>query len=154
MPSLAVLLLALALMVVLLVGGVWIGFAVGLSGVLALAPVLGQKTVTLFGLTAWDTATSFILVAIPLFVFMGELISNGGLVQHLYSGVARAIRGFPGGLVQTNLIACTIFAACSGSSLASAATMGRVAYPEQVGSAATTRAWCWGRSPPAGRSAS
>ncbi|MBI4590536.1 MAG: TRAP transporter large permease, partial [Candidatus Rokubacteria bacterium] len=46
---------------------------------------------------------------------------------------AKAIRGLPGGLVQTNLIACTIFAACSGSSLASAATMGRVAYPEQVG---------------------
>lgn len=132
MPGLTVLLAAIALMVVLLVVGLWIAFAVGLGGIVALYPILGQKTLTLFGLTSWDTGTSFVLVAIPLFVFMGELISSGGLVQHLYSGVARAIRGLPGGLVQTNLIACTIFAACSGSSLASAATMGRVAYPEQV----------------------
>lgn len=132
MPGLTVLLAAIALMVALLVAGLWIAFAVGLGGIVALYPILGQKTLTLFGLTSWDTGTSFVLVAIPLFVFMGELISSSGLVQHLYSGVATAIRGLPGGLVQTNLIACTIFAACSGSSLASAATMGRVAYPEQV----------------------
>lgn len=133
MPSLAILLAAIGLMVVLLVAGVWIAFAVGLAGVAALYPLLGAKTFTLFGLTSWDTATSFVLVAIPLFVFMGELISSTGLVQRLYRGVGQAIAGLPGGLVQTNLVACTIFAACSGSSLASAATMGRVAYPEQVG---------------------
>jgi tripartite ATP-independent transporter DctM subunit len=119
-------------MIGLLVAGLWIAFAVGLGGLIALYPVVGHRALTLFGLTSWDTATSFVLVAIPLFVFMGELIASGGLVNHLYAGVSRAIGGLPGGLVQTNLIACTIFAACSGSSLASAATMGRVAYPEQV----------------------
>lgn len=133
MASLAILSAAIGLMVVLLVAGVWIAFAVGLGGIAALYPILGPRTFTLFGLTSWDTTTSFVLVAIPLFVFMGELISSTGLVQRLYGGVGRAIQGLPGGLVQTNLIACTIFAACSGSSLASAATMGRVAYPEQVG---------------------
>jgi tripartite ATP-independent transporter DctM subunit len=132
-PGLTVLLVAITVMVALLIAGLWIAFAVGLGGMVALYPILGQKTLTLFGLTSWDTGTNFVLVAIPLFVFMGELISSGGLVQHLYSGVGKAISGLPGGLVQTNLIACTIFAACSGSSLASAATMGRVAYPEQVG---------------------
>jgi tripartite ATP-independent transporter DctM subunit len=125
--------LAIAVMIALLVAGVWIAFAVGLGGLLALYPILGDKTLTLFGLTSWDTTTSFVLVAIPLFIFMGELISSGGIVDHLYTGVSRMVGGLPGGLVQTNLIACTIFAACSGSSLASAATMGRVAYPEQVG---------------------
>lgn len=133
MPSLIILLAAISAMIVLLVAGVWIAFAVGLGGIVALYPILGEKTFILFGLTSWDTSTSFVLVAIPLFVFMGEIISSTGLVQHLYRGVAKALRGLPGGLVQTNLIACTIFAACSGSSLASAATMGRVAYPEQVG---------------------
>lgn len=133
MPDLTILLAALGLMVALLVAGVWIAFAVGLGAFAALYPILGGKVFTLFGLTSWDTTTSFVLVAIPLFVFMGELISSTGLVQRLYAGIGQAIQGLPGGLVQTNVIACTIFAACSGSSLASAATMGRVAYPEQVG---------------------
>lgn len=133
MPGLLALLVALALMVVLLVAGVWIAFAVGLAGAVALYPLLGERVLTLFGLTSWDTTTSFVLVAIPLFVFMGEIISSGGIVARLYSGLSQALEGLPGGLVQTNLIACTIFAACSGSSLATAATMGRVAYPEQVG---------------------
>jgi tripartite ATP-independent transporter DctM subunit len=124
---------ALGLMVALLVAGVWIAFAVGLSGAVALYPLLGARVLTLFGLTSWDTTTSFVLVAIPLFVFMGEIISSGGIVKRLYAGLSRALEGLPGGLVQTNLLACTIFAACSGSSLATAATMGRVAYPEQVG---------------------
>lgn len=133
MPGIGILVAATAIMVVLLVGGVWIAFSVGLAGAVALFPVLGPRTLALFGLMSWDTTTSFVLVAVPLFVFMGEIISSGGLVERLYTGVARLITGLPGGLLQTNLIACTIFAACSGSSLATAATMGRVAYHEQVG---------------------
>jgi len=133
MPGLAVLLAALALMVVLLVAGIWIAFAVGLSGAVALYPLLGERVLTLFGLTSWDTTTSVVLMAVPLFVFMGEIVASSGIVKRLYSGLSQALDGLPGGLVQTNLIACTIFAACSGSSVATAATMGRVAYPEQVG---------------------
>jgi tripartite ATP-independent transporter DctM subunit len=116
----------------LLVAGVWISFAVGLGGVIALWPTIGARTLTLIGLQSWDTTTSFVLVAIPLFVFMGEVISGAGLIERLYHGVSRLIYGLPGGLVQTNLFACCIFAACSGSAVASAATMGRVSYREQV----------------------
>ncbi|MBI1737219.1 MAG: TRAP transporter large permease [Candidatus Rokubacteria bacterium] len=132
MPPLTFLLAGIALMLVLLAGGVWIAFAVGLGAAATLWPVLGIKTLSLIGIQAWDTTTSFVLVAIPLFVFMGEIIAGAQLVDRLYAGVSRVITGLPGGLVQTNLFACAIFAACSGSSLASAATMGRMAYDEQV----------------------
>lgn len=133
MPPLTGLIVGIAVMLLLLAAGVWIAFAVGLGALITLWPVLGVKTLSLIGLQAWDTTTSFVLVAIPLFVFMGEIISGAQLVDRLYSGVSRLISGLPGGLVQTNLFACSIFAACSGSSVASAATMGRVAYHEQVG---------------------
>ena len=132
MPALSFLLAAIGLMLLLLAGGVWIAFAVGVGGVAAMWPSMGSRTITLIGLQSWDTATSFVLVAIPLFVFMGEVISNAGLIERLYRGISRLIDGLPGRLVQTNLFACSIFAACSGSALASAATMGRVAYREQV----------------------
>jgi C4-dicarboxylate transporter, DctM subunit len=132
MPALSLLLGAIAVMLVLLTLGVWISFAVGIGGVLALWPTIGVRTLTLIGLQSWDTTTSFVLVAIPLFIFMGEVISGAGLVERLYAGVSKLIRGVPGDLVQTNLFACSIFAACSGSAVASAATMGRVAYGEQV----------------------
>lgn len=133
MPPLSILLAGIAVMLVLLIGGVWIAFAVGVGATITLWPVLGVKTLSLIGIQAWDTTTSFVLVAVPLFVFMGEVISGARLVDRLYAGVSRLISGLPGGLVQTNLFACSIFAACSGSSLASAATMGRMAYGEQVG---------------------
>src|SRR5688572_26619886 len=132
MPPLSLLVGALAVMLMLLTAGVWISFAVGIGGVLALWPTIGVRTLTLIGLQSWDTTTSFVLVAIPLFIFMGEVISGAGLVERLYAGVSKLIRGLPGDLVQTNLFACSIFAACSGSAVASAATMGRVAYGEQV----------------------
>ena len=60
------------------------------------------------------------------------MVAGAGLVARLYSGVSKLIHGLPGDLVQTNLFACSIFAACSGSAVASAATMGRVSYGEQV----------------------
>jgi tripartite ATP-independent transporter DctM subunit len=133
MPALTMLVVAIGIMLVLLAAGVWIAFAVGVGATITLWPVLGVKTLSLIGIQAWDTTTSFVLVAVPLFVFMGEIIAGAKLVDRLYSGVSRLISGLPGGLVQTNLFACSIFAACSGSSLASAATMGRIAYAEQVG---------------------
>src|SRR3990167_6390631 len=92
MPPLTGLIVGIAVMLLLLTAGVWIAFAVGLGALITLWPVLGVKTVSLIGLQAWDTTTSFVLVAIPLFVFMGEIISGAQLVDRLYSGVSRLIR--------------------------------------------------------------
>jgi C4-dicarboxylate transporter, DctM subunit len=124
--------IVMTIMVLLLLGGLWIAFAIGVGGVLSLYPVIKAATFNIYGIMSWDNSVDYILLALPLFIFMGEFISSTGLVDKLYLGASRTVYGMPGGLVQTNIFACTIFAACSGSSLASAATMSRVAYPEQV----------------------
>jgi tripartite ATP-independent transporter DctM subunit len=132
MVSLSFFLVAMGILVVLMLGGMWIAFAIGIGGVLSLYPFIKESTAFIFGAMSWENGTDMTLAALPLFIFMGEIISGSGMVERLYRGASKAITGVPGGLVQTNIFACTIFAACSGSSIASAATMSRVAYPEQV----------------------
>ena len=65
-----------------------------------------------------------------MFIFMGELLFQSGIMSTVYLRAATAVSGIPGGLLQANISACTIFAACSGSSVASAATIGSVGFPE------------------------
>ena len=120
------------LMLILLLCGEWIAFAIGISGIVSLYPKMGMRVLPLIGNISWEMSTSFVLAAIPLFMFMGEIISSGGLTDRLYSGLSKTLRGFKGELIQTNIAACTFFAAASGSSVASAATMGRVAYPDMI----------------------
>lgn len=126
------LIIGLALMVCLILGGVWIAVSIGTSGTLALIPILGTKTWDIIGIQFWSTTRSFVLAAIPLFVFMGEFVSHTGMTGRVYTGLAKALRGVPGGLEQTNIAACAVFAAASGSSVAGSATMGRTAFPELV----------------------
>ena len=127
----APILITLAITVVLLTAGVWVGVALGLSGALGLAQVLGwDRAIDIIGKVVWEQNTSFVLVAIPMFIFMGELLFQSGIMSVVYLRAATLVRGIPGGLLQANIAACTIFAACSGSSVASAATIGSVGYPE------------------------
>lgn len=86
-----------------------------------------------FGLAAyvpWEVGDSFVLTAIPLFIFMGEVLLRSGLSIRLYDGAAAVLGRLPGGLLHANIGSCAIFAAISGSSLATAATIGTVALPE------------------------
>src|SRR5207302_1216879 len=85
------------------------------------------------GKVLWEQNTSFVLVAIPMFIFMGELLFQSGIMSTVYLRAATVVSGIPGGLLQANIAACTIFAACSGSSVASAATIGSVGYPRARG---------------------
>jgi TRAP-type C4-dicarboxylate transport system permease large subunit len=78
---------------------------------------------------AWEGNTSFILVAVPLFVLMGELMNRSGMGERMYSVISRWIWFLPGGLIHTNIVSCAIFAACSGSSVATSATISRVSLP-------------------------
>ena len=121
---------AMTLMVFLIMSAVWIAVSVGMAGFVALLPELGYRTFILISRQSYGIITSFTLMAIPLFIFMGEFLGISGVMGRIYDGLRLLLRGVPGGLEQTNIAACGIFAAMSGSSVAGAATMGRVAYPE------------------------
>ena len=83
----------------------------------------------MLGLISWNTNTSFVLVAIPLFILMGEVLLRSGLSDRLYRVLSLWLRPLPGGLMHSNIAACATFAAVSGSSVATAATIGSVALP-------------------------
>ena len=78
---------------------------------------------------AFDVNTGFILVAIPLFLLMGELINRSGIGERMYAVISRWVWFLPGGLVHTNIVSSALFAACSGSSVATSATISRVSLP-------------------------
>ncbi|MBI4562721.1 MAG: TRAP transporter large permease subunit [Candidatus Rokubacteria bacterium] len=83
----------------------------------------------MLGLISWNTNTSFVLVAIPFFILMGEILLRSGLSERLYRVLSHWLSPLPGGLMHSNIAACATFAAMSGSSVATAATIGSVALP-------------------------
>lgn len=128
---------ALALYGVLLVAclafGAVIGAAMGFVGIVGVSMAFGTMLWPSFADIVFNTTTNFSLVAIPLFVLMGELILQGGIASRFYSGIAGLFRRVPGGLAQTNIAGCAIFSAVAGSSVATALTVGTVAVKEMRG---------------------
>jgi tripartite ATP-independent transporter DctM subunit len=80
--------------------------------------------------TSWGTLNSFTLTAIPLFLLMAEVLGESGLSTRVYRALGKLVAFLPGGLLQTNIAGCAIFASVSGSSIATAASIGRVALPQ------------------------
>lgn len=106
------------------------------------AAVLGILTFTLddifmagrlkgaIGEFVWDKSKEFVLVAIPMFILLGEIMLRADIAQRMYNAVVQWLSWLPGGLMHANIGSCAIFAASSGSSVATAATVGTVAVPE------------------------
>ncbi|MDQ6436968.1 TRAP transporter large permease [Mesorhizobium sp. LHD-90] len=113
-----------------LAGGVYIGVAMGLAGVVGITAMFGTSLWQSIGGIVWNNATNFTLVAIPLFILMGEIVLQGGVAARFYTGLSRVFRFIPGGLAQTNIAGCAVFSAVSGSSVATAMTVGSVAVGE------------------------
>lgn len=90
---------------------------------------LGGMLTSTIASIAWDRMNEFSLIAIPLFVLLGEILLRAGIADRMYNALAGWLEGLPGGLLHTNTIASGIFAATSGSSVATAATIGTVAIP-------------------------
>ncbi|MCW5659897.1 MAG: TRAP transporter large permease [Burkholderiaceae bacterium] len=82
------------------------------------------------GEIAWNSSNEFLLVALPLFILLGELLLRSGLAERMYDALAKWLSWLPGGLMHSNIAACALFAATSGSSVATAATVGTVALPQ------------------------
>lgn len=114
----------------LLLGGMWIPFAIGIGGLVYLVAAMGPSGLDALGLVAWGSTNSFTLTAVPLFILLAELLLRSGLSDRLYAGLSRVVCVLPGGLLQTNVAGCAVFAAISGSSTATAAAIGTVALPQ------------------------
>ena len=82
------------------------------------------------GEIVWDKSKEFILVAVPMFILLGEIMLRAGIARRMYGAVIEWLSWLPGGLMHANIGSCAIFAASSDSSVATAATVGTVAYPE------------------------
>jgi len=110
--------------------GQWTAFALGIVGVLVIS--LTKGWIGLLGLSSvvWNNSNSYILIAIPMFLLMGEVILRSGTSKNFYAGIVKLTYRLPGGLLHANIVSCAIFSAVSGSSVATAASVGTVAIPE------------------------
>jgi C4-dicarboxylate transporter, DctM subunit len=125
--TLAMIVAAVALFI-LLAGGMWIGFAVGGTGMLLYLFFIEGNFYPI-SILQFNVLNSITWTAMPLFIFMGIMVFKCGLGEKLYKFASASVGIFPGGLLHTNVISCAIFAACTGSSVACAATMGSIAIP-------------------------
>ena len=110
--------------------GVWIGLT--LSGVAWVGMQLFSSRAAgdAMAVTIWGSASSWTLTALPLFVWMGEILFRTRLSQDMFKGLAPWMQALPGRLLHTNVVGCAIFAAVSGSSAATCATIGKMTLPE------------------------
>ncbi len=114
----------------LLGGGVWIGltlFLVAGMGIHFFTPIPAGKVLATI---TWNTLDSWPLSCLPLFIFMGELLFRTRISKELFEGLAPWVRWLPGRLLHANVLGCALFAAISGSSAATCATMAKVTLPE------------------------
>jgi C4-dicarboxylate transporter DctM subunit len=130
MEQLAPIAIFLFVLFLLLGSGVWVGLA--LMGVAFVGMELftsrppGDAMIT----TIWTASSSWTLTALPLFIWMGEILYRTRLSEDMFRGLAPWMARLPGGLMHTNIIGCTVFAAVSGSSAATLTTVGKMSIPE------------------------
>ena len=130
MGDLSITLLLVSALLVLLGSGVWIGLA--LMGVAWIGMELfsSRPAGDAMAVTVWGSSSSWTLTALPLFVWMGEILFRTRLSTDMFRGLAPWMNRLPGRLLHVNVIGCAIFAAVSGSSAATCATIGKMTLPE------------------------
>ncbi len=123
---LGVLFLSLAL-------GLWVGFALLGVGLVAMWLATPAPAGAVFATKVWGSMTVWDLTALPMFIWMGEILFRSRLAADMFAGLSPLTRRLPGGLLHVNVFGCALFAAVSGSSAATTATVGRMTAPELTG---------------------
>ena len=114
----------------LLGGGVWVGLTLAGVAWFGMEFLIGREAGDAMAMTIWGSSSSWTLTALPLFIWMGEILYRTNLSESMFRGLAPWVNALPGRLLHTNVIGCTIFAAVSGSSAATCATVGKMNIPE------------------------
>ena len=130
MPELFLTIFFISILLLFLGSGVWVAISmIGVSSIgmfIFTSRPVGDAMAT----TIWGTSSSWTLTALPLFVWMGEILFRTKLSENLFKGLAPWMSRLPGGLIHVNVVGCALFAAISGSSAATVATVGKMSIPE------------------------
>ncbi len=120
----------ISVLLIFLGSGIWV--AVSMIGVSAIGMMLftSRPVGDAMATTIWGTSSSWTLTALPLFVWMGEILFRTKLSENLFKGLSPWMQKLPGGLIHVNVVGCALFAAISGSSAATVATVGKMSIPE------------------------
>jgi tripartite ATP-independent transporter DctM subunit len=113
-----------------LASGVWVGLTLAGTAWLGMELFSSRPAGDAMAITIWGAASGWTLTALPLFLWMGEILFRSRLSQDLFKGLAPWLENVPGRLLHTNVVGCAIFAAVSGSSAATVATIGKMTIPE------------------------
>lgn len=130
MNDLLVTTLLIVSLFLLLGSSVWIGLTLAGVAWIGMELFSSRPAGDAMAVTVWGTASSWTLTALPLFIWMGEILFRTKLSESMFRGLAPWVSRLPGRLLHTNVIGCTIFAAVSGSSAATCATIGKMSLPE------------------------
>jgi tripartite ATP-independent transporter DctM subunit len=123
-------LIVAVLMLVLLASGVWVAVTLMSVGLISMLLFSHAPASTIQATVIWGQSSSWALTALPLFIWMGEILYRTRLAKDMFEGLSPWLAGFPGRLIHINVVSCGIFAAVSGSSAATTATICRITVPE------------------------
>lgn len=130
MNDVAITTLLIVVLFALLGSGVWIGLTLAGVAWIGMQLFSSRPAGDAMAITVWGSSSSWTLTALPLFIWMGEILFRTKLSESMFKGLAPWVNALPGRLLHTNVIGCTIFAAVSGSSAATCATIGKMTLPE------------------------
>jgi tripartite ATP-independent transporter DctM subunit len=122
--------LLLGVLILFLASGVWIAISLGIVGFVAMLFTANVPIGNVLATTVWSASASWTLAALPLFIWMGEILFRTKLSEEMFRGLSPWLQWLPGRLMHVNVVGCGIFAAVSGSSAATCATIGKIALPE------------------------
>jgi tripartite ATP-independent transporter DctM subunit len=130
MSEILIVFFLLVALIAMLASGVWVAFALTITGVISMLALSSAPIGPILATTVWGHSHSWALAALPMFILMGEILLRSRLSDDMFTGLAPWLGRLPGRLLHVNVFGCAIFAAVSGSSAATAATIGKMSIPE------------------------